>query len=522
MLGRLSTVAWTLFALTACGMTRVGSTETDIAGDGGVRPQDPGRLCPSAGWDPSILVAAGFDGNRLVAIDGSGARRVPHTFAVPAGVVPAGVGRHVLVESNRFTAVVAWNFEGADGGPVRGGGESVRFDRTGDVIWHLEGSVTAPSDSGAVMTTGGIDLLARADGTLSPLPASLSEWTRRSFMTAPDGDGWMLVLGSTETPPTKLSKLGLVNLDGERFIELPTPTNGLTELRTIGGKHVYLAAEADWTLTFASPAGARTVDLAIPVARYASPLLAGDGRWAIVVNEGRPVFRVDVDAERVVPIDSTPIDAAVAAHVGYPPLNTFAVGQWVLGAVDDEPVWLVDGATGKVDAITLERLAPLRHLEGSYCNNASLPDQGLIALGLRDEALAGFYAGNADGTGWTRIGRPYRDVQGIWGHRVANTWVLQSASGKNTYCPGFRPFAETPESGDAIVGDATQIVPPNAPPLVFPSDSSRQPYSFELDPTGMCALQRSNGEATTPVVLDLRTARSVTLDGIDDFVWLSD
>jgi hypothetical protein len=525
MLGRLSTTAaWAMLGLTACGMTRAGGTETKPAADGGSHPAVSERLCPSAEWDPHSLVAAGFDGNRLVALDGSGTWRMLHTFDVPADALQTSVGRQIIVESGRFTAVVGWSFEGSDGLPTRKGGESLRFDRSGDLIWRVGSRVYAPSDTGGVITTDGSDSLVRADGTLSALPPTVAAWTQRNFMTGPDADGWLLVLASaSDAPPgSRFSKLGLVNLDGDRFVELPTPPAGPRVVRTIGVKHVYLSAEATWTLTFATPAHVQAVDLGIPVGKYETPLLTDDGRLGMIVESGKPRFRIDVDTERVLPIDSSPVDTAVASHVGYPPLTTLASGQWVLGAVDDEPVWLADAATGEVRTIDLERLRPLRRLEGAYCNSASLPDRGLIALGLRDDAAAGFYVGNADGTGWARVGRPYRNVQGIVGRRVANTWILYSATGEDTYCPGFMPFVPSPDPDDAIVGDAVQLVPPNAPPLVFQTDGLRSPYSFVLDPTGMCAYREPTGEETAPVVLDLGTARSVALDGITEFAWLSD
>jgi hypothetical protein len=522
MLGRFSTTAvWALLGLTACGMTRVGSTGTDTTGDAEPGPVRADRLCPSAGWDPGALVAAGFDGDRFVGFDGSGARRVLHASAVPSGA-ERRLGGHVIVERNRMTAVAAWSFEGSDGGSVGRSGESLRFDASGNRIWRLEGSVIAPSDTGAIATIDGSELLARADGTFSPLPAPLAEWTRRSFMTAPDAEGWLMALGSTaDTPPGKVSKLALVNLDGKRVVELPMPSTGVRDVRSLGGKHLYLAAQATWTLEFASPDGVHSVDLGIPL-EHPSPSLAVAGSWAVVVAGDKPVLRVDVEAEQVFPIESTAIDAALAARVGYGPLQTISSEQWVLGSVDDDPVWLVDAATGTVSTIALERLSPLRRLDGAYCNNASFPVQGLIGLGLRDESLAGFYVGRSDGAGWTRIGRPYRDVQGIVGRRVANTWILDSSSGKGTYCPGFRPFDPSP-TDDAIVGDAIQIVPPNAPPLVFQNDPLWSSYSFTLDPTGMCAYREPRtGEETEPVVLDLGTAKSVTVNDVSDFVWLSD
>jgi hypothetical protein len=50
----------------------------------------------------------------------------------------------------------------------------------------------------------------------------------------------------------------------------------------------------------------------------------------------------------------------------------------------------------------------------------------------------------------------------------------------------------------------------------------RKGFSVNLDPTGMCGYREPSGEKTSPVVIDLGTSKSVEVNGVTDFAWLSD
>jgi hypothetical protein len=199
-----------------------------------------------------------------------------------------------------------------------------------------------------------------------------------------------------------------------------------------------------------------------------------------------------------------------------PPSNDSA--EWALEEVDYVPAWLVHRPTNTRTPVRLDLLAPLRPLRGMYCNQTTLLEDGRIGVGLRDESTAGFYVGNADGTGWERIGESLRDVTGIVATHVGKSWVVTASSGNNTYCPSFEPFADSDAS--VVAGDSLQLVAPGLKPFVFRSDTQWTLGAVSLDSTGTCAFRRTEEEVPQTRIFDLSTGESAGAPTFEGFTWL--
>jgi hypothetical protein len=170
--------------------------------------------------------------------------------------------------------------------------------------------------------------------------------------------------------------------------------------------------------------------------------------------------------------------------------------------------------------VRLDRLAPLRLLptDGCLASGVTLLDDGRLGLALRDDESAGFYVGQADGTGWQRVGEPVRDVVQISGRLIGATWVVRASTGNDTYCPVDERYAAS--DAPAVAGDSIQLVAPGQAPVVFQGPGQNRLGVTSIDSTGTCVFRREQDPASTPRFIDLSRGVSVDVPGLFGLAWL--
>jgi hypothetical protein len=466
-------------------------------------------FCGGAGWStPDQIVAAAFSGLDLVVIDAAGRRRTAHSFGAPDS---ATVVKKIVASGGRLTASVSWN-TGTIVAPDRGG-ESVRIDASGQKVWTLTGAFQVASDTLMGGLVGNEPRIVRADGTSIAVPVQGWDWL--AFEEDPDAAGWMVVHWTTWASGVgNTDHYSVVKDDGSARELYQSPLSQMPRYASIGGKYVMLRGSPIWDLTFATPAVSNVVS--VPFANDGSLALLqlrGGSSFGIVNDfYGTGLFRVDGSAETVVPIDASGVS-------GFLPSDgldfRYSSGDWFLGTVTYYlPTVVYDGLTNTLEAVRLDRLAPLRPLDGQYCSPPAIFPDGRVGFGLRDDVEAAYYVGTADGLGWQRIGRPVRDILSVTGVRVAATWVVTAYTWPFSYCPEVVSYTGTPSS-DAISGDSIQILAPGAPELVVASGVSPL-----LDPTGMCAAFPSPTGGGPIDVYDLLSGAKTELTGLTDFTFL--
>src|SRR5262249_47854165 len=118
-----------------------------------------------------------------------------------------------------------------------------------------------------------------------------------------------------------------------------------------------------------------------------------------------------------------------------------------------------------------------------------------------------------------RIGRPLRDVMAVSALQVGGAWIVTGNDGKNSYCPGFKPFDED-SSGVALTGNSVQTVPPTGEPLAFTEKDQWAMGMTDIDPGGMCAFHQANGDGQESTVYDLGTHAATPFGSFRAFAWL--
>lgn len=231
-----------------------------------------------------------------------------------------------------------------------------------------------------------------------------------------------------------------------------------------------------------------------------------DARWTVYENDTNVehLGRVNLDGKR---FDELRREVADDSS-----------NLWEVEDKEFVPTFLVNRNTGQRTPIRLDRLAPLRPLDGTHCNRAVALADGRIGVGMRDGASAGFFVGNADGTGWERVGLALRDVTAISAEHVGSTWVLTATTGLNTYCPPYEPFAES--EAPALSGDSLQIVHGSDEPFVFRGPSQWNLGEASLDPSGTCVFRRDAAPGGTPRFIDLTRRAEVETLALEWFTWL--
>ena len=195
-----------------------------------------------------------------------------------------------------------------------------------------------------------------------------------------------------------------------------------------------------------------------------------------------------------------------------------AESEWALEFDEQRaPAWLVHRPSGDRQRVRLDRLAPLRLLPSDTClaSGVTLLEDGRLGLALRDEESAGFYVGQADGTGWQRVGEPVRDVRQISGRLIGATWVVRARTGNDTYCPLEVRYAASDAA--SVAGDSIQLVAPGQAPVIFLGPGFG---SSSIDSTGTCVFRRDQDPKSTPRFIDLSRGVSVDVPGLFGFTWL--
>jgi hypothetical protein len=273
-----------------------------------------------------------------------------------------------------------------------------------------------------------------------------------------------------------------------------------------------------------TPAEARSIALGTDAPAESTFGVARSASRFVVAVDQRFVQIVEPVSGTVSAVDNAAIDAIVGTDpLGNP--NWYQIAIWsdsdfALGGDYNEPRFLFDARTGSAEPVRLDLLAPLGLVDSPYCGDTLVLDDGRIGLGLRDSALAGFYVGKADGTGFERLGLPFRNVTAIGAVHVAQSWVLTGVSGIDSYCIKYEPFADaSPDDPPALEGDIVQVVAPGALPLVLPEPSP----AVTLDETGLCALATwpaSDPTLSETRLYDVMSGTSTRLDGLTNVIWL--
>src|SRR4051812_15462941 len=160
-----------------------------------------------------------------------------------------------------------------------------------------------------------------------------------------------------------------------------------------------------------------------------------------------------------------------------------------------------------------ESLLPLE----SLCGKTTLLSDGRWALGLRNDRVAGWYVGS-NSRGFQRVGRPTRDVAGMFGYPIGRTWVVIGNSGGNSYCEGFRPYEPRTEDDSVLTGNSVQIVAPDIDPLVFIAEDEWRLGLTRIDRTGTCAFHQDDGSVAS--IYDLTTGTATELASFRSFQFL--
>jgi len=372
--------------------------------------------------------------------------------------------------------------------------------------------------------------LVAADGTISTPPLGEIE-SLQVVGNVVQRDGWLAAMWATaEEGQDDAWHYGFLNLDGR-------PPQGLAATPAAPGsvgnydeQAYYLANPSALSLYLETSTQVRSIALGITGSAASTSFVRRSASRIVVMVDQRLARIVDPSTGTVTAVDNAAIDAILGPDaLGHPPWHNVTItpeSDFVLGQDDTSryltPRFLLDTRSGGVEPVLLERLAPLRTLDSPYCGDTLALDDGRLGLGLRDAALAGFYVGKPDGSGFERVGLPFRNVTAIAAKRIADTWLLGGVSGINAFCTPYEPFAAPPPNAMALDGDALQIVAPGAPPLVLP----QRERLVTLDATGLCALAATSTDGPTgPIfgetrVYDITSGTSTELDGLTNVTWL--
>jgi hypothetical protein len=471
-------------------------------------------LCSGAEWTSADeIVATAFSDLDVVLIAADGSLRVAYSFELPAGVVGAGPYKEITTGDGRVTASVSVPpFE-----------ETVRLDRAGNVIWHLGGIPETVSDVGFGRSLNGRPYVTKADGTAREVPLSGLDDRRPTasfgFQSPPDANGWMYAWWRT----TDLHG-GAINMDGVRVREFHSAPNDFSSFvqLVVGTKLVYLTDDGGTRgIAFATPDGSHFVPIDASntdqVSFVPSPKgVPPGGVLTIRGSHATSVFWVDASSETLRGLDSSlqPLDLASGALMGP------GTGDW-FSFFSGTKLRLFQASSGASHSVELSQLAPLvPMLEEGYCGQGlTVYDDGRVGGVFHDDSTEAFYVSRADGSGWDRMGQRYASLpKGLNATRTVDTWTVAPSCAVG-YPSGHAHPADD-EREPALVYDTTQVIGPDASPLLFTAPDAVLPGPTVVDPTGKCVFHQDGQEDSSSAVYDLDSGTTTLLPSLTHFTWL--